>query len=259
MDHAMENPELNLADAPIIEAVVDIDCDLPPALDLQDLRAAAGDALRDRYPKFRQQTIQHVQTGEVEGGLPGLRINQGLGAMQFLKDDGRQLVQFRPNGFSFNRLAPYTSLDDYLPDIEATWGTFRDLAKPIMIRKIGIRMINRIRMPMEDGKLNFGDFLLVPPKLPETGVNLDFLGFLDQHMAIDADTGNRANIVKTTEVPQDGTLPLILDIDVFHPCQTEPGEWTEIRSRIDSIRDLKNRIFRSTLTPRCLNLFSPSA
>ncbi len=30
--------------------------------------------------------------------------------MQFLTEDEKQLIQFRPNGFSFNRLAPYGSL-----------------------------------------------------------------------------------------------------------------------------------------------------
>ncbi len=49
----MDAQELQIANAPIIEAVVDIDCDLPPTLELQSLREAAGEALRDRYLKFQ--------------------------------------------------------------------------------------------------------------------------------------------------------------------------------------------------------------
>lgn len=245
--------------APIIEAIVDIDCDLPPKLDLQSLREAAGDALRDRYPKFRQLLIQeHVFTNHGDAP-PEIRVNQGQGAMQFLTVDEKQLIQFRPNGFSFNRLAPYGSLDDYLTEIESGWRTFLQLAQPVMIRKIGIRMINRIMLPMDGGKLNFGDFLTVTPRLPDTGSPLGFLGFLDQQMALDSETGNRANIIKTTELPQGGQLPLILDIDVFHTSETPPADWPAIRDRLDSLRSLKNRIFRNTLTPQCLNLFSPQA
>jgi len=243
--------------APIIEGVVDIDCDLPPKMDVHSLRVAAGDALRVRYPKFRQQFIQeHVVTKRGEGP-PEMRVNQGPGAMQFLSDDEKQLIQFRPNGFSFNRLAPYRSLDDYFSEIEAGWRAFLNLVQPVMVRKIGIRMINRIMLPMDGGRLDFGEFLTISPRLPDTGSPLGFLGFLDQQMALDRDTGNRANIIKTTELPQGDKLPLILDIDVFHPCESRPDDWSAMRDRLDSLRSLKNRIFRNTLTPQCLNLFSP--
>lgn len=60
-----------------------------------------------------------------------------------------------------------------------------------MVRKIGIRMINRIHLPMDGGRLLFGDFLTVSPQLPETGSPLSFLGFLDQQMALVGETGNR--------------------------------------------------------------------
>ena len=243
--------------APIIEAIVDIDCDLPPMLDLQSLREAAGDALRDLYPKFRQQLIQeHVVTKDGDAP-PEMRVSQVHGAMQFRTEDEKQLIQFRPNGFSFNRLAPYGSLDDYLPEIELGWRIFLQLAQPVMVRKVGIRMINRIMLPMDGGKLDFGHFLTVTPRLPDTGSPLGFLGFLDQQMALDSDTGNRANIIKTTELPQGDQLPLILDIDVFHSSETPPADWQAIRDHLDSLRSLKNRIFRNTLTPQCLNLFSP--
>lgn len=245
--------------APIIEAVVDIDCDLPIGLEHQTLREAVGDALRERYPKFRQQLIQQ-QIFKQEGHKPPeMQVNQGLGAMQFLTEDEKQLVQFRANGFSFNRLAPYTSLDDYFPEIEATWKTFLDLTQPVVIRKIGIRMINRILLPMESGKVELGRYLAMPPRLPDTGSPLIFLGFLDQQMARDPATQNHANIVKTAEPNQGDKLPIILDIEVFHPCEIPPGDWPEIRNRLDSLRSLKNRIFRNILTPQCLSLFSPLA
>ncbi|MEO0017409.1 MAG: hypothetical protein RLZZ522_692 [Verrucomicrobiota bacterium] len=98
-----------LPNVPIIEAVVDIDCDLPPTLDLLSVRGVIEGTLRERYPKFRQQMIQeHLFTKE--GDAPAeFRVSQGLGAMQFVADDEKQLVQFRPNAFSFNRLAPYGS------------------------------------------------------------------------------------------------------------------------------------------------------
>lgn len=253
----MNETAFRLPRAPIIEAVLDIDCDLPPMLDLSGIQGAAFEVFKDRYPKFRQEFIQQHVLTQAGDAAPELRVNEGLGALQFVTEDEKQLVQFRPNGFSFNRLAPYTSLDDYLPEIEASWHTFLKLAKPVQIRKLGIRMINRILLPMAEEKLDFGDFLQVPPRLPtSTGAKLSFLGFLDQHLAMDAETGSRVNIVQTTQLPEDDKLPLILDIEVFQPCQTIPDDWSDILDRIKSLRNLKNRIFQHTLTPRCLNLFS---
>ncbi len=253
----MQTENQPIPSPPIIEAVVDIDCDLPPNLNLDTLRVAAETALLKKYPKFKQQLIQeHILTKE-GNAPPEMRVNQVQGAMQFLSEDEKQLVQFRPNGFSFNRLSPYGSFDDYLPEIEAGWQIFCQLAKPVIVRKIGIRMINRILLPLDGGKLNFSDYLTVFSRLPETGSPLGFLGFLEQQMALDNHSGNQVNIVKTTELPQGDKLPLILDIDVFYPCEISPNEWKTVRDRLDSLRSLKNRIFRNTLTPQCLNLFSP--
>ncbi len=257
--NTMNDENQPIQSAPIVEAVVDIDCDLPQKLDLHGLQGAAGDALRERYPKFRQQLVQQHIFKQEGGKLPETQVHQGLGAMQFVTDDERQLIQFRLNGFSFNRLAPYKSFDEYLPEIESGWRVFLQLAQPVVIRKLGIRMINRIMLPLDGGKLDFGDFLSVSPRLPDTGAPLSFLGFLDQQMALDGETGNHANIIKTTELPQGENLPLILDIDVFYPCETQPTDWRVIRNRLDSLRSLKNRIFRKTLTQQCLNLFSPQA
>lgn len=249
-NHSQPNP-------PIIEAVVDIDCDLPPTLDMAGLREAIEEALSARYPKFRQQMIQeHLFTKEGDAP-PEFRVSQGLGAMQFVSDDEKQLVQFRTTGFSFNRLAPYGGLDDYLPEIAEGWQLFRSLAKPVVIRKVGIRMINRIFLPLTDGQLNFADYLLNPPLLPAPPGELGFLGFFEQHMAADPATGDRANIVRTTEAITDSRMPLILDIDVFRLCETDPSDWNEIKSALASLRNLKNRIFNHTLTPQCLNLLFP--
>lgn len=255
----MNAPLFQLDHAPIIEAVLDIDCDLPPALDWGALQSSAHEVLRSRYPKARQQFVQnHILTAGGDAA-PVLQFNEGLAAVQFLTEDERQLVQFRTNGFSFNRLAPYTTLDDYLLEIKSAWLTFRDLVGPVLVRKIGFRMINRILLPMENDRLDYADYLATPPRLPSTGMKLGIVGFLDQQLAVDEETGNLASIVKTSQLPESDKLPVILDIDAYQECLLPPPEWKDLLPRIESLRNLKNRIFQHTLTPQCLNLFSHSA
>src|SRR5262245_14624718 len=106
--------------APIVEEVIDIECDYPPGTPVAALEEAALEALKDRYPKFRRQFLQEHEFQTPPQGEPKHSVRQSVHALQFGADDEKQLVQIRAIGFSFNRLAPYTSLDDYLPEIERT-------------------------------------------------------------------------------------------------------------------------------------------
>lgn len=243
-----------LKSAPIVEAVVDIDCDLPPGVDLGALEARAQQAFGDTYPKLKKQFVQVAQLEGKVGEAPSVSTKHGLQAFQFLAPDERQLVQVRPQGYSFNRLAPYSSLDDYLPEIERTWRIFVSLTAPVQIRVVRLRFINRILLPTLDARLELNDYLRLAPRLPDEE-NLVFSGFFNQHSASDAATGNAVNITMATEALIADKLPLILDIEAHHVSALEPTDWTAITARIQSLRALKNMVFRQSLTDKCLNLF----
>ena len=250
----MSETTFRLSNAPIVEAVIEIRCDMGPTFDLPALEAAARDLFRDQYPKLRHQFIEEHRFEKQGDEPPRVSAQRGLQAFQFLHDDEKQLVQIRTHGFSFNRLAPYSSLDDYLPEIERTWALFVQLAKPVQIQQIRLRYINRILLPMTNGQVEFTDFLKVSPRLPEED-KLHFVGFLNQHAAVDVETRNQVNIITTMQPGVNELLPLIFDIEVVHVGTAVPGDWAWIRSQIDSLRSLKNRVFKNTLTDKCLNLF----
>jgi uncharacterized protein (TIGR04255 family) len=250
----MNDHPLHLENAPIVESILDIDCELPPGFDFQAAEEEIRSAVRDVYPKMRHALFQEHAISQKGEAAPELSIRRGLQALQFLTADEKQIIQFRAGGFSFNRLAPYSHLHDYLPEIERTWGLYQEFVKPVLIRKIGLRTINRIPLPLYDGKVKLEDYLQTCPRLPDEG-RLIFTGFLNHHMAEEPGTGNRVNIVLTTQEAEPSALPLILDIDAFRPCQIEPPPWKTILEILASLRDLKNRVFRHTLTEKCLNLF----
>lgn len=254
----MDEIPFPLENAPIIEAVLDIDCDLPPNLNREQVKEAAKSALLADYPRMQEQHVQqHVV--EFDAGVPKPpTITHGIAALQFFAEDRLQLVQLRPNGYSFNRLAPYTTLDDYLTEIERTWQIFVDAVRPEQVRKVGLRMINRLPLPLKDGRLDFADWLQQPPRPPEpVDGDIGILSFLDQQLAVDRTTGHQFNVIKTSQAPENGCLPVILDIDTFHVASEAIPGWPELRERIESLRSLKNRLFRASLTPQCLRLFSP--
>lgn len=250
----MSDRLLNLKSPPIVEAVLDVDCDMPPGLDFAGLQTASRDAFRDRYPKVQ---VQHMQALQVEAGpdrAPNVTTKHGVRAFQFLQEDGKQLVQVRAQGFSFNRLAPYSSLDDYVPEMERTWRLFVGLAAPVEVRVVRLRYINRILLPLTEGRVKLDDYLKFGPQLPGED-KLVLLEFLNQHHAVELETGNHVKIVLAAQPQEDDMLPIILDIESFIPGNGEPNDWAAIHAKIKSLRRLKNRVFWDSLTDQCLDLF----
>jgi uncharacterized protein (TIGR04255 family) len=246
-------PIPQLRNPPIVEAVLDIDCDLPPGLDLAALEVASRATLQDHYPKFRMQVLQEHR---IEMNVDALNSStrRGVQALQFLREDERQLVQVRANGFSFNRLAPYTTLDDYLPEIERTWHLYSGLVSPVQIRVVRLRYINRILVPMTTPTVDLDEFLKIGPRLPDEQ-NLSLSAFLIQQAAVERDTGHQVNLVLTAQAPVNEKLPVILDITVASMVNAEPSDWPTVMAAIVALRRLKNRVFRNTLTAKCIELF----
>lgn len=250
----MTEAALSLAHAPIVEAVLEVTCDLPPSTDLQRFQDVAKEQLRTVYPKARRQTVQSHEFRKEGEKPPEVSIRQEVGALLFVAEDERQVIQFRREGYSFNRLAPYGSLDEYLPEIERTWEIFRKIVEPIQVRRIGLRFINRLPLPTINGRVELNEYLKISPQLPDEET-LEFIGFVNQHSAIEKDTGNQVNITLVMQPLEGQTLPIIFDIDAFRMVALSPKDWPAIRSIVDALRILKNQVFKRTLTEKCLNLF----
>src|SRR5476649_4981 len=99
----MTNPP-KLINPPIIEAVLDIECDYKEQPDIKKIEAKARKEMAKGYPNVRL-----IQEHQFEANLsepPKISVKGGLQGLQFLKNDEKQVVQYRASGFSFNRLAP---------------------------------------------------------------------------------------------------------------------------------------------------------
>ena len=250
----MSASHFKLLHPPIVEAVLDVDCDMSPTFDLAALEQTAREAFGERYPKFRTQFLEEHQIEQKAGQPVQFSARRRLQAFQFLQEDEKQLVQVRMQGFSFNRLAPYTNLDDYLPEVERAWGLFASIASPVQIRVVRLRYINRILLPLANGRVDLEDYLKVGPRLPDED-RLRFAGFLNQYSAVEMDTGLQVNVVLTSQPPESDKIPIIFDISVASAETAEPEDWAWLSAKTQSLRHLKNGIFRNTLTEQCLNLF----
>lgn len=249
----MSDSALILANPPIVEAVLDLDCDLPPSLDFAALQDAVKDSYSDQYPTFRPLFFQEAKIESKSDAPAEMSVRRGIQAFQCFDKTEKQLVQVRPQGYSFNRLAPYTRMDDYLPEIERTWHLFLKLVSPVQLRVVRLRYINRILLPLTKGQVELEQYLKI--NLRPADEKLMMTGFLNQYAAVEKETGHEVNVVVTSQPPDNDRLPIIFDNCVACGAKVQPQDWTWILAKIQSLRDLKNRVFKNTLTETCLNLF----
>ncbi len=250
----MSDTRLRLPKAPIVEAVLDIECEMPPKVDLESMEGRALEALGREYPRRERQFVQEHTFQATAAAAPKFSVRRDIQALRFRQEDGRQLVQVRSQGFSFNRLAPYSSLDDYLPEIERAWRVFVGLAAPIQVRAVRLRYINRIPIPLGSGRVDLADYFSMGPGIPEEE-GLTFVNFLNRFSLVEMKTGHQVNIILAADGIGELSLPVILDIEAVGELAAEPADWQAILVKILALRELKNRTFLNTLTPRCLTLF----
>lgn len=249
----MSDSALILANPPIVEAVLDLDCDLPPSLDFASLQEAVKNTYGDRYPTVRPLFFQEAKIESKSDAAPQMSVRGGIQAFQCFDETEKQLVQVRAQGYSFNRLAPYGRMDDYLPEIERTWNLFLKLLSPVQVRVVRLRYINRILLPLRNEQVELKRYLKM--NLRAADAKLMMTGFLNQYAAVEKGTGHEVNVVVTSQPPEKDRLPIIFDNCVASVANVQPQEWNGILAKIQSLRDLKNRVFKNTLTDACLNLF----
>src|SRR4051794_27014740 len=98
---------------PIVEAVLDIQVDLPGDFALESLRKCQQRVKKD-YPE--SQDTQHV-TGEISiGPKVSTSTSSEQAGYVFPSSDKNQLFQAKRTGFPFNRLAPYPGWDTFFTE-----------------------------------------------------------------------------------------------------------------------------------------------
>lgn len=249
-----KQPRPRFRNAPVVEAVVDIDCDLQPGFELGAVQDAAREALGPSYPTLQIKRRDEFRFEASEAGTESRPVRSGLDALQFFSPEGEELVQVRHNGFSFNRLRPYTCLDDLLPKIERVFAMYRTIAEPIKVTTVRLRYINRIELPFEEGKVEIDDYVNIGPRLP-IGADLGLGPFLIQFMVRDEDSRCTANVRLAAEQPSKEILPLILDIEAFRVGDADAKDWSTIEQQIQALREFKNDIFFGSITEKTERMY----
>ena len=242
----------HLQNAPITEAIIDFRVKARPDFRAEDF-AGLKDQLSNRLPNVQERRgIQATfETLKGEGQPPRVQ-DLGFQGYFFRSQDEKVIAQFRIDGFTFNRLKPYTSWEDIFPQAMELWRLYLKVAKPVEVVRLAVRYINHI--PLPPGAQKFEDYLraspVIPPELPQYTSS-----FLTRVTIHNPDDDVAAHVTQALQPTSDAQrLTVILDIDAYKEAQFSPED-PAIEHTFRQLRVFKNLIFFNSLTDEALRQF----
>jgi uncharacterized protein (TIGR04255 family) len=240
-----------LAHAPITEAVIDIKVSLPTSTTLNEL-GTFTDPLRQRFTESKPRMAAEFQMAFGEGAAPQVTSQGPAQDGYFFTAPAENLVaQARLDGFTLSKLKPYESWNTFCQQFVVLWRRYLEVARPLSIKRIALRYINRIELPPG---VDLDEYFLTIPKIAE-GVPQVLPSFL-MRLVVPSETGTIAIITQTiAKLPEDYSVyPVIFDIDVFREVDINPED-IALWSFLKDLRSYKNTVFFRSITPKTLSLF----
>ncbi len=241
----------HLTNAPITEAIIDLRVKLPSTFVNTEFLKAAKE-LSNSYPKNEPRRMVKHTFGMDKGGKPFIQPpkDEGIQGYFFKSEDEKNIAQFRLDGFTFNRLHPYTEWQSVITEAKRLWGIYNSIAAPEIVKRIAVRYINKIeiKLPIKD----FDEYLAAPPNIPPS-LPQELSQFLSRMVIHDGD--KTINLIQAMEPSTDvAKITVILDIDVFKT--NESGfDIVNIWSHFQELHDLKNKVFFESITEKVAEMY----
>ena len=242
----------HLDNAPITEAIIDFRVKLAPSFDPARFSGLA-ERLQETYPRHEQRKLFKQELG-VKNGRP-LSIGPkdlGFHGYWFKSADEKKIAQFRVDGFTFNKLRPYTSWAEVIEEARQLWDLYVEVASPEVVTRIAVRYINHLKIPapVKDPSEYFRAPIPIPVDLP-----LALNNYLTRVVVRDRESDVAVNISHAlTEVVDSKHLTFLLDIDAYKARDFEPTDHV-IWETFEALHDSKNRIFFGSITEETARLY----
>src|SRR5579859_667624 len=128
--------------APIKEAIIDIQIENSPSLTLANFEKVAISPPRGYAG--RQTLIIGQLRGQFEGETFTATAKQDQIGHVFVGGEEKYVVQFRVNGFTFSRLAPYQTWAQLRNEAKTLWESYRQIVGMLPVVRVGLRYVNQL-------------------------------------------------------------------------------------------------------------------
>ena len=242
----------NLPNAPITEAIIDIGVNLPEGSTVERLRSMKAD-LQSDYPLFQNINVSQHEFKFSNEGL----VTQGEGhkliGYKFQSMERNEVVQAKLNGFTFNKLKPYSSWDEIFPIAMELWAQYINCISPESVTRVATRFINQFkiqRLPYN----NLDEYLVSPPAIPES-VPENVIDYFSRVVSFDAESGAGVTVTQSIgKCDEPDFLSIIFDIDTYMNVGLHPND-EAIDAKLNTLHEVKNRIFFNNFTETTIRRF----
>ena len=121
--------------------------------------------IKSAYPKKKELQQIGVEVN-VSKEAQASKVSRGNTRLQFLKEDGSQLIQIEKDLLVVNQLRPYPKFEEWKPVVDKMLNVYCELAQPKGIKQISTRYINKIVIPAATFKME--EYFYLYPEVPDS-------------------------------------------------------------------------------------------
>jgi uncharacterized protein (TIGR04255 family) len=235
-----------LSKPPIREALIDIKYNYGDVFD-ENLFSAIIESTKSTHPIVQKQFQVESSLGIKNEVVERSAATSKQIGMLFKNSAQDSVVQYRINGYTFNKIKKYDGWDSFVNSAIQYWSLLTNSISEIIPQRIGLRYINSLPLAKQ---ANLDDYIRNCPKVPFS--NAPILGMFSRiSFKVDDILGNYTIAI---ENPNGKDVNLILDIDLYVTLVNKITT-QEIIELLGNMREQKNNIFFSALTERKLEEF----
>lgn len=239
-------PERSYRRPPVVEALCEVYFDDSTWDDT--IPGAFYERVKAEFPTRRQREIQEAQIafGRDTASAGVQRLPPW---MQFLTEKGDLMIQVAENLLVVNQMRPYPHFEEWVTVVDRALATYREVAQPQKVARVGLRYINRIEIP--SSRVELEDYFTIYPRLPETLGNTHGT-FLVRVQIPQRDEGHTMLITFGNEVTSgDAQSESVFMLDLYDIATIDaPLGDSELQKTIHQAHDNVVMAFEGSITDR---------
>ncbi len=236
--------------APIKEAIIDLRVALPKGFSVDKL-VDIHPHINDRFP-IKEPLIAGSIILQAAASLT-VNTSQQHNGFLFRSEDNLKVFQATLGGFTFNRLTPYGSWEEFRDDAKYLWHIYKDICKPVSVTRAAVRYINQLNIPTKE----LGDLREYLSTVPEVASALPqkLLSSFFMQLQIPQVDLECMLIINEALVPPPAPefVSIILDFDLFRE-QIWQSDDEDVWHFLEALRQRKNQVFEASITEKTRRL-----
>lgn len=229
--------------APILEALVGLQCELPAGTTLADV-LGVHTRIKSEFPT-REELVNfkiHIQPTS-QSGLS----SSEAGGYRLISADAKQVVRTSLTDFAYSRLAPYDRWETLREEAKRIWEIYADVLHPLRITRAAVRYINRVDIPDPTGEgVELDTYFRTAPRIAPELSQIMRTYFLRLELPMRLPNGLLIVTETMVQPARIGVVSTVLDIDCFvQNVDLDPAAAWQV---IEELRQEKNAAFEACIT-----------